>query len=101
MPSYRGGYKSITVSGPIGTSGKPIRLFWMTVLSNGTAGSVISLYNNTTNTGNELIDFTGTTSKSTPVPNIPTEGLLFPNGLFVQADANMVQVNAGYEQVIT
>lgn len=101
MPSYRGGLQSITSSGVIGTSGKPIRVFAISVLSAASPGAPV-FYNNTAASGNEILDGTGlTASKAVLIANIPTEGMLFPSGLFVTVDGNSTQVNVWYEQEIT
>jgi len=80
------GSQRITGDSVVGVSGKPTRLYAVSLISGGTA-SVLSLYDGTSAGGNEQVKITGTISTGTVI-NF-AGGLRFPNGLFADADANI------------
>ena len=87
MPGANGGtYFLTTTDAVVGVSAKPTRVFFMTVLSGGTA-SVVKLYNGTSTGGQIFHQLDGTISKSVTV-YFGAQGLLFPAGCFVDVDAN-------------
>ena len=72
----------------IGTAGKPIRVFSVELISDGTASAVI-LYNGTAATaGNTYAQVNGTASKS--AINNYLVGKRFPNGCYLGTDAHTV-----------
>lgn len=97
MPGKNGGLFSITSSGVIGASGKPIRVYNMTLLSDTTAGNIVA-YNGTSASGNQILNAAGTISKAVFIGQWNAEGYLFPNGLYVSLDAHCVQLNVWAEQ---
>lgn len=101
MPGKNGGLFSITGSGPIGASGKPIRVYGATLLSGGGGGGTIQWFNNTTNSGNQILDSSGTTSKAVTIGTWNSEGCLFPAGCYIQFGSNVTQVNVWAEQVVS
>ncbi len=81
--------------GVIGTSGKKIRLYQIIVHS-GASGGVVQLRNGTTTGGTEYDEVNGTASIS--VSASYAGGLFFPDGLFIDLDANTVYVTCIFEQ---
>lgn len=96
----RGGIVTITADSVILNSGKPVRVYGISILSTATP-AVVAFYNGTSATGNPYLHGTGTASKAVMVPDIPAEGMLFPAGLFVDVDANTTSVTVFCEQVQT
>lgn len=75
-----------TTDAAVGTSGQPCRVFSVGLISGGTAG-VLILRNGTSTGGTAVLQIDGTISKmSTPIDF--ANGLLFPAGCFMDADAN-------------
>ncbi len=79
----------------IGMAGKPVRVFSLSVTSDGTAGVCI-LRNGTSTGGTPFTQLDGTISK-TVIQNW-NEGLLFPAGCFADVDSHCVVVTVGYAQ---
>lgn len=95
----RGGIQRITADGVIGTSGKPVRLYGLHIISGATAG-VIDVYSGTDATGTGvLIDVSGAANQGVNVPGFPAEGIYFPGGCYIDVDANTTAVVAQYEVV--
>ena len=82
----------ITADSVILESGKPVRVYWVSLVSGATA-SVLSLKNGTTSSGTEYISITGTANTGIVV-NF-AGGALFPGGLFADADANISSATFG------
>lgn len=89
------GSQRVTADSVIGTSGKKIRLYAAIVHSDA-SGGVVQLRNGTSDSGTEYDEVNGTADVSVQV-SYPG-GLYFPNGLFVDVDANTVYVTCIYEQ---
>jgi hypothetical protein len=73
----------------IGPSGKPIRIFSISVLSGGTA-AVVKLFNGTDASGVIWLQVDGTINKAVTVDF--ANGILFPAGCFADVDANTVSL---------
>lgn len=86
----------LTTSVVLGVSGKPIRVFNMSLLSGGTA-SVIQLKSGTSGSGTIFIQETGTISTGKTF-DYGTHGHYFPTGCFVTVDANIVSAEISYSQ---
>jgi hypothetical protein len=71
-----------------GPSGKPIRVYGLTVTSGGGGNGVCLLKNGTTSGGTVYISQTGTTPTSVSW-DYGVYGRLFPDGCFVDMDANV------------
>lgn len=85
-----------TTDGPIGTSGKPIRVFSAAVLSDGTASTVI-LRNGTSTGGSAYVQLDGVINKlSTPFNAL--HGVLFPAGCYADVDAHSVGGYVSYTE---
>lgn len=80
----------------IGTSGKPIRVFDINVVSGGTA-AVVKLYNGTSATGS-FIQINGTINIGVSVNSLA--GFLFPLGCFADVDANTTSLAVNFAQEI-
>lgn len=96
MPSGRLSVGSVNFQGAdqsVGTAGRPIRVFSLSVTSDGTAGVAI-LRNGTTTGGTAFTQLDGTISK-TVIQNW-NEGLLFPLGCFADVDSHCVQNTVGF-----
>ena len=94
--SIKGTSGSVTVTGDsaIGPSGKPIRVWNATVLSDGTARDLV-LRNGTTDSDTALVTHGGVASKSSTA-NF-AGGLLFPSGCFCDYTASSVNVTVEFE----
>lgn len=79
----------LTSSNTIGTSGLPVRVYSVSLIS-GASASVLSLYDGTSASGNQQVSFTGT-SNTGSVLNF-AGGLRFPNGCYVSTDGNISSV---------
>ena len=95
MPATSGAI-SITSDGAVGTSGKPIRLWAVNMLSAGTAGQLV-LRNGTSDSAAIWIREVGTinTGKTVPYGN---QGILFPLGMFYDDDSNFTGVTIQYSE---
>ena len=86
----------LAASSVVGTSGAPIRLFQVTILSDGTAG-VVTIHNGTDTDGQEFVIPTCVISKSVTV-QFGEEGLLFPAGCYYEADAHAIRAVLTYRE---
>lgn len=84
------GSVSKTADGSVGTSGKPIRLFAVNMLSGETAG-VLVLRNGTSASDAIWVQETGVISTGKTV-TYGTHGILFPNGCWYDDDSNFTSV---------
>ena len=86
----RGGIYRVTVDGVVIRSGKPVRLYGASITSGATAAQV-AFRNGTADTDTLIVEAAGEPNQTVEAPNIPTEGVLFPAGLFVDVgDATAV-----------
>jgi len=95
MPG-RSGAESHTADSVVGTSGNPIRLWAVNMLSAGTAGQLV-LRNGTADTDAIWVREVGTVSTGKTV-TYGQEGLLFPNGLFYDDDSNFTGVTFQFNE---
>lgn len=70
----------------VGASGVAVRVFTLHVISDGTA-TVVSLRNGTSASSTAYVTQTGTISTGATF-NFGTQGMLFPSGCFLDADAH-------------
>lgn len=97
--SMNGGAVRITSNSAIIASGKPIRMYGASLQSGVTAGTAI-FYDGTSTSGTKILDVEGAASRTIAIPDIPAEGILFPNGLFVDvSNANTTAVTVFAELV--
>lgn len=94
----RGGGVRVTVSGVVGVSGKPVRIYGYTMRSGAGGSGVVQLYDGTTNAGNERWKDSGNTDSGKLVV-FPAIGKYFPSGCYLNIDANVTYVEFDYEQV--
>jgi len=80
------GVVRITADSAVSTSGKPIRVFCVNLISGGSA-STLTLKNGTSTSGTAYDQIDGTASQS--VTKNYAGGLLFPGGCYADADANI------------
>lgn len=92
------GAVSKTADSVIGTSGKPIRVWAVNMLSGGTAGQLV--LRNGTAAGDDIwVREVGTANTGKTV-TYGQEGILFPNGCFYDDDSNFTSVTIQYTQEI-
>jgi len=84
-----------TTDGALGTAGKPTRVHTISLVSGGTA-STVKLYDGTVASGNQYVQVDGTINKGTFLDS--SAGIYFPNGCFVNVDANTVGLVVTYHQ---
>lgn len=87
-----------TTDASIGTSGSPTRVFFASVLSDGTA-TVVKFYNGTSTGGQIFHQVDGTISKSVTV-DFGSQGLYFPAGCFVDVDTHTAGGAVAYFQSV-
>lgn len=84
----RGSPERITSSQVIGTSGKPVRVYHIS-LKSGAAPSTLSLYNGTAVVAANLHrEFTGTSNEAKDW-DFSDDGLFFPSGCYAAVDGNI------------
>ncbi len=89
------GIQTITADGVIGQSGKPVRVFSIHLISAGIP-SVLAVHNGTSASGTQILSITGTAN--TGVTTSFEQGLRFPDGCYVNVDANITNVTFSYTQ---
>jgi hypothetical protein len=94
--TWDAGDQLVTADIVLGVSGKPVRVFNMTLISGGTA-SVIALRDGTSASGTIRIQETGTISTGKTF-DYGVHGHYFPNGCFVDVDANITSAMISYSQ---
>lgn len=77
-----------TSDGVVGTSGKPIRLFCVSLVSDSGGATTVSLLNGTTANGTQFGLASTSAASSGSVTNF-AGGLRFPDGLFVDVGSNI------------
>lgn len=85
------GSQLITADGVVGTSGKPIRVYSIHVISGAGGGAVVNLRSGTTVSSTIRIVATGTASQGVTF-NYGNEGQLFEAGCYCDVDANTTSV---------
>ena len=85
------GSQLVTADVVLGSTGKPIRVFGMHILSGGGGGGVVILRTGIAVGGAIWVQETGTTSTGKTF-DYENTGFLFPNGCFVDVDANVTSV---------
>ena len=85
-----------TADSAIGTAGKPIRLFAVNMLSEGTAGQLV-LRNGAAATDDIWVREVGVANTGKTVEYGP-HGILFPNGCFYDDDSNFTSVTFQYAE---
>ena len=90
------GFARLTADGVLNTSGKPVAIHSIHIVSGGTAGVVI-LRHGTAVTDTATIQETGTANTGKTVDF--GANIVFPSGCFVDIDANVTYVTIVYETV--
>ena len=85
------GSQLITADGVAGTSGKPLRIYSVHVISGGGGGAVVNLRSGTAVGGTIRVAVTGTASQGITF-SFGEQGYLFESGCFVDVDANTTSV---------
>lgn len=93
---FSSGSQLITADAVVGTSGQPVRIYTIHIISSGGGAAAVSLVNGTA-AGTASITETGTTSKGVTF-NYGTYGVLFPLGCFVDVDSNTTSVMVSFSQ---
>ena len=87
---------SVTSDQVVGTSGRPIRVFALNMLSGGTAGELV-LRNGTSASGAIWVREKGVVSTGKTV-EYGQQGILFPAGCFYDDDSNFTGVTIQYAE---
>ncbi len=90
------GNTRLTADGVVGTSGKPIQVYWIHLVSGATA-STTSLNNGTAAGDTAFIQVDGVANQGVTV-NF-AGGVRFPAGCFMNTDANISYCTIGYSEV--
>jgi hypothetical protein len=91
------GFSRIVADGVLSTSGEPVAIYGMNIISGGTAG-VVNLRDGTAVSGAINIQEKGTASQGKSI-NYGGHGIVFPNGCYVDIDANVTSVTISYERL--
>lgn len=97
MSSQLGGTQLVTADAAVGTSGVPVRVKMIHILSAAT-GAVVSLRNGTSASGTVYVTETGTANTGKTV-YFGDSGVVFPAGCFVDVDGNTTSVAVTYAGV--
>ena len=92
------GQQRITADGVLGTSGKPQRVYSLTIMGKLTGPGVVILRNGTLVTDTETFRAQGV-SEGTTTTSFGTCGRFFPAGCFVDVDGDVEYAEFDYEQV--
>lgn len=89
------GSTRLTADGLVGTSGQPVQVYWVHLVSGGTA-SITSLNDGTSATDTAFIQIDGKANESVTL-NF-AGGVRFPSGCFMNTDANISYCNIGFTE---
>ncbi len=92
------GFQRITADGVLNTSGEPVAIYGLNILSTGGGGGVVNLRSGTAVGGAIIIQEQGTTSQGRSV-NYGGNGIVFPSGCYVDVDANVTSVTIAFERL--
>lgn len=95
--SWDAGVQLISADGVVGTSGKPVRVFTIHILSGGGGAAVVALRAGTAVGGTIQVQETGTVSTGKTF-DYGMHGFYFPTGCFVDVDTNTTSVLVSYSQ---
>lgn len=97
MPTVQNsGTVLITADGAVGTAGVGTRVFFIHIISGGTA-AIVSLRNGSTVGSTIYVTETGVISTGSTKP-YGANGIFFPAGCFVDVDTNTTSVLVSFEQ---
>lgn len=88
------GTTTLTAAGVLGTSGRAVRVFNISVVSDGTAG--VTTVRNGTSSGGSVTDIITGTISTGANRNYGTQGRVFASGCYIDADAHSVQVTVDW-----
>lgn len=92
------GYQVITEDGVLSTSGEPVAVYGVYILSGAGGGGVVNLRTGTAVGGAIIIQEKGTTSQGKAFP-YGGKGIVFPSGCYVDVDANVTQVTVTFQRL--
>lgn len=92
------GFTRITADGVLSAAGEPVIIYGVHILSGAGGGGVVNLRDGSAVSGTILIQEQGTASKGKSV-SYGGLGLSFPNGCYVDIDANVTSVTVDYQRV--
>lgn len=98
MALINSGTKQLTGSGEVGIAGRPIRVYSMSVLSGGSAGSSTLKTNGVS--GTTLFTYTCPTVSVDNIYQFGTCGMLFPQGCYWTKDTNSTDAKFNYTQEV-
>lgn len=91
------GTKTVSADAELSTSGQPVVVFSVSIVSGAGGDGQVILRNGTDGSGTALLPLAGTQSQTVTIP-LGDKGLMFPNGCFIDLDANVTQVTVTYER---
>lgn len=92
------GFSTVTSDQVIGTSGSPVCIYSMNLVSGGGGAGVVALRSGATVAGTVVIQENGVTSQGKTI-SYGEHGVVFPSGCFCDIDANVSFVTILYEAV--
>lgn len=94
--SERIGFTKVTSDQVVGTTGSPIVVYGMNIISGGGGAGVVILRNGTTVAGTVVIQENGVTGQGKTI-SYGENGVVFPGGLFCDVDTNVTSVSVLHE----
>ena len=82
------GNSRFTAGGELGRSGKPKRVFFISVASQASTAGTLALYNGTSASGDKYVGDIGATAGSGGLYDLGGHGIRFENGCYVACSAN-------------
>lgn len=92
------GYQVITEDGVLSTSGEPVIIYGINILSGGGGAGVVNLRTGTAVSGAIIIQEKGTTGQGKSF-SYGGVGITFPSGCYVDVDANVTSVTINFKRV--
>lgn len=92
------GYSLITEDGAVSTSGEPVAVYGIHILSGAGGGGVVILRDGTSTAGTAIITEEGTASQGVTF-HFGGVGVVFPSGCFADVDANVTSVSVFYKRL--
>ena len=86
-----------STSQELSTSGMPVAVYGVTIVSDGTPGLLI-MRNGINADADVLLTFTGVANSSFDIP-WPDIGAVFPNGCYLDIDGHVTSVTVSFERI--
>lgn len=92
------GFQRRTDDGVVSTSGEPVAIYGINIVSGGGGGGVVNLRSGTAVSGTIIIQEQGVTSQGKSI-TYGGNGIVFPSGCYVDIDANTTAVTINFKRL--